>query len=179
MTKNSALKKDARTHQRQHPGTRLADAMRAVSHSPGATPSSWASDDTPWIRHSNNAGRCYFCGNDTVVVSYGDLSEDRGRVEIYCESSDCDVREVEVIIVDDGTRATLNRSDVRIMAHFAPEVDRPEWADVGPGQDWAAGTPPYLRRGHKRAVCLFCGEWTCSLSRNDVADDNAVARHSK
>lgn len=30
MTKNSALKKDARAYQREHPGTRLADAMQAV-----------------------------------------------------------------------------------------------------------------------------------------------------
>jgi hypothetical protein len=101
-------------------------------------------------------------------------------VEIYCDSGDCDAREVEVIVVDDGTVATRNRSDVRIMAHFAPDVDRPEWVGVGPGQDWAAGTPPYLRRDHgtaaNSAVCLFCGEQTCTLSRNDVAAANCRLR---
>ena len=35
MTKNDALKKDARAYQRAHPGVRLADAMNAVRRSYG------------------------------------------------------------------------------------------------------------------------------------------------
>jgi hypothetical protein len=169
MTKNSALKKDARAYQRAHPSVRLADAMRAVSRSTGADPV--VKRAVPWIQRTDTAAVCFFCGQDSVNLSYGDLREDHGRVEIYCDNGDCDAREVEVIVVDDGTAATRTRSDVRILAHFAPDGHRPEWVGVGPGSDWAAGTVPFLRRSNTPAICLFCGDRSCVLSPNDVSTD--------
>jgi len=174
MTKNSALKKDARAYQRTHPNVRLADAMRAVGRSTGAAPV--AKQAVPWIERADTAAGCYFCGQESVKLSYGDLREDHGRVEIYCENGDCDAREVEVIIVDDGTEATRSRSDVRILAHFAPDGHLPEWVGVGPGCEWAAGTAPFLRRSNTPAVCLFCGDRSSVLAPNDVSADSCRMR---
>ena len=126
MTKNSALKRDARAYQREHPGTRLADAMRAVPRSTatdGAGPTGGRAK--PWIQRTDVETGCYFCGRDSVILSYTDLHEDHGRVEIYCDNGDCDAREIEVIIIEDGTSTTRNRTDVRILNHFGPDGDRP------------------------------------------------------
>ncbi|WP_180276510.1 hypothetical protein [Mycobacterium kansasii] len=174
MTKNSALKKDARAYQREHPGVRLADAMAAVRRFTDTDTA--AERAVPWIQRANARTTCYFCGRDSVIVSFGDLSEDHGRVEIYCENSDCDAREVEIVVIDDGTGATRNRSDGRILAHFTPDGNRPEWVGVGNGIDWAAGTVPFLRRSNSQVTCLFCGQLSCTLATDDVAADTGRLR---
>lgn len=172
MTKNSALKRDARAYQREHPGTRLADAMRAVPRSTatdGAGPTGGRAK--PWIQRTDVETGCYFCGRDSVILSYTDLHDDHGRVEIYCDNGDCDAREIEVIIIEDGTSTTRNRTDVRILNHFGPDGDRPGSIGIGPGSDWAAGTTPHLRRSESTATCLFCGERTCVISAHDLYSD--------
>ena len=179
MTKHSAQKKAARAYQQAHPGTRLADALRAVTRPQSPHLAAWAPCDVPWIRRTDGPAACYFCGNSTAIRSFTDMTADRGRVSVYCESGECDAREVEVLVVEDGTEDTRSRTDVRIMAHFEPMNGRPEWAGIGPSPDWAAGTPPYVRniRGANETIgCLFCGEQTCTLSRNDVAADEGRVR---
>lgn len=174
MTKNSALKKDAHAYQRKHPGTRLSDAMRAVCRTAALVSASEPA--APWIQQVDARAGCYFCGRDSVILSFGDLGEDRGRVQIYCDNGDCDAREVEVIVSDDGGTATRNRSDVRILEHFPPDGRRPDWVGFGPGADWAAGTVAFLRRTAEAATCLFCGQRSCVLSPDDVSADTERIR---
>ncbi|WAJ47958.1 hypothetical protein OK015_28825 (plasmid) [Mycobacterium sp. Aquia_216] len=102
------------------------------------------------------------------------MTDDPGRVAVYCDNSDCDAREFEVVIVDDGTAATRNRTDVRILAHFPPQFVDPLWA--GPGEDWAAGTPPFARTRGGLVDCMFCGERSCRLSQGDIAHDDGRIR---
>jgi hypothetical protein len=173
MTKNSTIKKAARAYQQEHPGTRLADALIAVTHSDTGLVARQPGDK-PAIRRRGQEATCYFCGEDTVVASFTDMLSDPGRVAVYCDNSECDAREVEVVIIDDGSEATRNRTDVRILAHFPPRFVQPAW--IGPGQDWAAGTPPYVRTHRELVGCLFCGEQTCRVSRYDFADDDARIR---
>jgi hypothetical protein len=43
----------------------------------------------PWIRRRVEPATCYFCGNNTAIRPFTDMPADRGRVELYCDSSDC------------------------------------------------------------------------------------------
>lgn len=172
MAKNWAIKQAARTYRQEHPGIRLADAMKAVTHL-DTTLAAWTAGDVPAIRRRVEA-TCYFCGEAEIVPSMTDMAEDRGRVTVYCNNSDCDAREVEIIIVSDGTAATGDRTDVRILSHFPS--GRPWTVWTGPGQDWAAGTPPRVRTNRGATSCVFCGEQTCRPARHDVAADDARIR---
>jgi len=174
MTKKSELKRDARAYQAQHPEMRLADAIRAVSQS--SDRHRWAPGDTPWLRtHTRGLADCYFCGDDTVILSFTDMPADNGRVTTYCDNTDCDAREVEVLVVDDGTDGTRRRTDVRIMRHFPPSPHKSLWGP-GPGGDWSVGTTPALRTNNSPLSCLFCGEPTATVSRNDVGADTGRLR---
>lgn len=82
----------------------------------------WSSGQKPWIRaalpgealNAQGYAQCYFCGAQTAKLSAGDLSGDTGRVEVYCNNSNCDAREVAVIVVRDGHGAG-DRADVRVL----------------------------------------------------------------
>lgn len=169
MTKQQHLKQQARELRRSNPGMRLADAMAALRPQDTVTHMRWSFGYAPWIRGASDPCGCLFCGQDTVILSLGDMAEDSGRVQIYCDSSDCDAREVEIIVVEDGTAATRGRKDVRILGHFTPEKPRNFWN--GPGAAWSSGTAPAVRSGDVMTTCVFCGEQTCTLSRNDIAAD--------
>lgn len=169
LTKNWAVKQDARAYRQEHPGTRLADAIKAVTCSDTAL-AAWTAGDVPYIRRKESV-TCYFCGETTAIQSWTDMPNDPGRVAAYCENSACDAREFDVIIINDGTAATRNRTDVRILAHFPLNGVEPMW--IGPGQSWAAGTPPYIRTHRQASGCVFCGEQTCRLARHDNAADDA------
>ncbi|MBW4722428.1 hypothetical protein [Saccharothrix obliqua] len=58
---------------------------------------------------------CYFCGEISAIVSMSDQPGDTGRVEVYCGNSDCEAREIVVLVLKDGTRQTAERSDVRVL----------------------------------------------------------------
>ncbi|MFE2755654.1 hypothetical protein ACFXGA_27005 [Actinosynnema sp. NPDC059335] len=58
---------------------------------------------------------CYFCGEFSAIVSLHDRAADVGRVEVYCTNSDCEAREMTVLVMKDGTRETAERSDVRVL----------------------------------------------------------------
>jgi len=146
---------------REHPGTPYPAAKRAVArHSaaqpdPGAHPIPWARRGRPDI-----AAPCFFCGNaDSLIRSSGDLRPDRRRVQVYCDNDQCDAREVEVIVVDDATMATAERTDVRILRKFPPVSQRPVSSLIEDVGDWIPGSMPAARAA--ASVCLFCGERTC------------------
>jgi hypothetical protein len=117
------------------------------------------------------------CGKRTAIQSFGDLPTDHGRVQMYCENEHCDARETEVIVVDDGTTTTPGRTDVRIMARYGRvTTTRPSWWMEQVGRDWATGTVPSARTVNGKTTCLFCGEQTCTPSRNDVPADTERLR---
>ncbi len=84
--------------------------------------------DTPGLRSAmqsdggESAWPCPFCSAQTLLLSVGDIGADRDRVEVYCDNTDCDAREIVVLLmrgegahdradvialqaVDEGTRA--------------------------------------------------------------------------
>jgi len=178
MTKNSSLKKAARAMQRANPGLPFRAARAAVDHAlPPAPPRSWSHGQDLWVRGlpEDTPTRCYLCGKTTSIVSYGDLWVDQGRVQMYCDHTECDARETEVVVVDDGTAATAQRSDVRILTHYPPVTDRPEWT-FGAGNGWMAGTSPHARSSGQRMLCLFCGDASCVPAPTDPAADSGRLR---
>nr|WP_202473915.1 hypothetical protein [Streptomyces sp. SID5466] len=82
----------------------------------------WDADATPWARRQGTGQTlpCYFCGEKTAILAFGDLPDDPGRLELYCDSPMCDAREVVVLVLRDGASAD-ERADVRALE----EVDRP------------------------------------------------------
>lgn len=178
MTRNSSLKKAARAMQRANPGLPFPAARAAVDHAlPSAPPRPWSHGQDLWIRGlaDDTPTRCYMCGKTTSIVSYGDLWVDQGRVQMYCTHKDCDARETEVVVVDDGTAETAQRSDVRILAHYPPVTDRPEWT-FGAGGGWMAGTSPIARTSGQRMPCLFCGAVSCIPAPTDPSADTGRVR---
>jgi hypothetical protein len=91
--------------------------------------------DTPAIRSALDAGTgktCPFCGGQTLIISNSDLDTDRDRVEVYCNNTYCDAREIIILItrgdganlradvtainaVDEGTREELEAEGVEVM----------------------------------------------------------------
>ena len=67
---------------------------------------------TPAIREAADEYRCPFCGENTLVRSYGDLSDDNFRVELYCENALCDTREMAIIGLRMNGRVSDRRADV-------------------------------------------------------------------
>jgi hypothetical protein len=49
-----------------------------------------------------------------VKVSEGDIPEDTGRVQLYCDNGECAVREMTVVVERNGVRAG-KRADVRAL----------------------------------------------------------------
>ncbi|MCT2282371.1 hypothetical protein M3G91_32715 [Micromonospora chalcea] len=82
---------------------------------PAARTGEWWTGDTPWLRRADNRTvTCLWCGSKTAIASWGDEPEDTGRIELYCENSDCEVREVALIVTRDGHTASA-RADVRAL----------------------------------------------------------------
>jgi hypothetical protein len=84
--------------------------------------SQWNAGEVPWVRKtlegsafgSSGYAQCYFCGEQSVKLSVGDLGSDNGRVEVYCDNTNCDAREATVIVTRDGHHSD-RRADVRIL----------------------------------------------------------------
>lgn len=180
MTKNSSHKKAARALQRAKPGMNFNAALAALDRRrPPGPARSWAAHgQDPWVRTLDDGTptRCYLCGRTSGIVSFGDLPVDPGRVQMYCEHHQCDARETEIIVVDDGTAATAQRSDVRILAHFPPVTERAEWWKPDARRTWAAGMTPHVRSSGQQMPCLFCGAISCVLASGDVAGDSGRVR---
>lgn len=148
-------KEAARKFMREHPGTTYPAAKRAVARNSAPAPDP-RSHPIPWARRGRHdiAAPCFFCGNDdSLIRSSGDLRPDRRRVQVYCDNDQCDAREIEVIVVEDGTEATAERTDVRILAKFAPVSGRPISSLIEEFGDWIPGAVPAARTA--ASVCLF------------------------
>lgn len=133
---------------------RLSNSDTTPRPSPG-----WTPEDQPWIRRSNRSSRrrylCYFCGQQSAIISSGDLDNDAGRLEIYCDSPDCEAREIAVIVMRDGCHASL-RADVRVLQWIDEEpAKRKRYAFSG--ADFIRLPDPgaiVARRQDQAAVCL-------------------------
>lgn len=116
---------------------------------PGAR-GDWIPGKVPWVRTTSEPVTCAFCGKDTALLSRADAAADRGRVQLYCDNPQCDVREVELIVMRDGTNTTLDRPDVaRLNEIDSPPVAKPsdgmpiikpfaEWVDILENDDRVA-----------------------------------------
>lgn len=105
----------------KHLGLRQTVIIRAVRRQGGLVALDhdveWEAGSVPWARRSTSAGqavRCYFCGGETAIGSYGDLPDDTGRLELYCDNELCDAREVVILVRRDGDDAYV-RADVRAL----------------------------------------------------------------
>ncbi|MBS1878621.1 MAG: hypothetical protein JST31_03815 [Actinobacteria bacterium] len=65
-------------------------------------------------RHLTNY-RCPYCGGQSLLISYGDIPEDKYRIELYCENSSCVVREMTIIALCTDTAVSQDRADVRAL----------------------------------------------------------------
>jgi hypothetical protein len=170
-------KKAARTFMREHPGTTFPAAKRAVARSTVPASDSPAPQSIPWLRRRvsrENPTSCYFCGANTLIRSSGDLSVDHRRVQVYCDNDQCDARATEVVVVDDSTKDTAARTDVRVLAEYGPVLDRPASSLIEEVGDWIPGATPVARTG--TSVCLFCGEASCRPAPADAAGDTGRVR---
>ena len=110
----------------------LADIPAASYHQPPADPEEydWMVGTSPAARRAQPAGLlCLFCGERSCVLSYGDVPADTGRMQLYCENSECSAREVEVLVERDGSVETSERPDVKALR----ELDTPPQLRGGDG----------------------------------------------
>jgi hypothetical protein len=75
---------------------------------------------TPAIRDAPDEYPCPFCGKNSLIRSYGDLSDDNFRIELYCENPLCDTRVMTII----GLRMNGEVSNHRADAAAIRAVDR-------------------------------------------------------
>ncbi|MGW5003221.1 hypothetical protein ACWEP8_36835 [Streptomyces hydrogenans] len=83
----------------------------------------WEAGSVPWLRrqqkdttfgHEPAGVLCMFCGASTAKRSVGDREEDPGRLELYCDNTDCDAREMVLLVTRDGDGAG-DRADARAL----------------------------------------------------------------
>ncbi|MFF9287491.1 hypothetical protein [Streptomyces griseosporeus] len=99
----------------------------------------WETGTTPWLRRQQpqttygvepNPVQCMFCGSQSVKRSESDSDQDPGRIELYCDNSMCDAREMVLLVVRDGADAGA-RADVRAL-HLIDEGTLDVHADYPP-----------------------------------------------
>lgn len=101
----------------------------------------WESGQAPAVRRGDLGEPfvCYFCGDKTAIRSYGDDRDDNGRVEVYCDNTNCDAREVVILATRDGGHAHA-RADTRVLDGLDEAFDGP--FDVSDVVDHAQGGRP-------------------------------------
>lgn len=58
---------------------------------------------------------CPYCGSKSVLISLGDIKNDKYRVELYCDNSMCDVREMVVLPKRTNEPVAWSRADVAAL----------------------------------------------------------------
>ncbi|MFB7977278.1 hypothetical protein [Streptomyces vinaceus] len=90
--------------------------------------SEWEAGTEPWARRvpqsDHKALPCYFCGGRTAMRAHGDLPDDAGRLELYCDNQMCDAREMVVLVLRDGAGAH-DRADVRALRVIDEGINPP------------------------------------------------------
>jgi hypothetical protein len=66
------------------------------------------------LRHLTDF-KCPYCGGQSLLISYGDIPDDKYRIELYCENSHCVVREMTIIALRTDTTVARDRADVRAL----------------------------------------------------------------
>jgi hypothetical protein len=84
-------------------------------------------DDTPAARQDGGS-ICPFCGS-LAVVSWGDVTDDPMRIELYCVNEACEVREMQIIATRAGGHE-LERADV-LALHTLEEGTPDERSRLG------------------------------------------------
>ncbi|MGX6446739.1 hypothetical protein ACVU7I_01510 [Patulibacter sp. S7RM1-6] len=87
--------------------------------------------DTPAIRSDPQSWPCPFCGGQQLIISSGDLSGDPLRIELYCNSTWCEVREFVVLAQRAGGHE--RRGDVQALEaidHGTIDEQRAEGYDL-------------------------------------------------
>ena len=86
----------------------------------------------PWARTNIAAMFCPYCGKQSLLRSFSDVADDDLRVELYCDNSNCDVREFNILAkrteglvqradalalyeIDEGTAVERLSHDINIM----------------------------------------------------------------
>lgn len=101
----------------------------------------WSAGDTPWLRSWQSAttgepglgyATCMFCGAATLKLSATDMWADTGRLTVYCDNMNCDMREAELVVTRDGSGGQ-RRSDVRAL-HAIDDGRAADRPDPGPGE---------------------------------------------
>lgn len=85
----------------------------------------WDPDQQPWARRALDNGEtvpCYFCGEIAIIQSYSDNQADNGRLEVYCNSPQCDARETTVLVMRGG--GAHLRADVKALNSAEPPANR-------------------------------------------------------
>lgn len=81
----------------------------------------WDPGSLPWIRGLQSAtegepgvgyATCLFCGAASWKLSVSDFPLDHARITLYCDNSNCDARDIEVMVTRDSGPAR-RRADVR------------------------------------------------------------------
>lgn len=78
----------------------------------------------PWIRshlREDERPRCPFCGSRALVLSDGDVRDDDLRIELYCDNSDCNVREMTILAM--RIAEPNQRADVRALQEIDTQGD--------------------------------------------------------
>jgi hypothetical protein len=75
---------------------------------------------TPAIREAPSEYRCPFCGEESLIRSNGDFSDDKFRIKLYCDNPLCDARELTII----GLRMNGRVSDHRADAAAIEAIDQ-------------------------------------------------------
>jgi hypothetical protein len=76
------------------------------------TPNTWLPQrrQQPAIRKQPTA--CPYCGDDSLILSWGDDAKNLVRIELYCKNEDCEAREITIVAETRGAapaRADLDR----------------------------------------------------------------------
>lgn len=109
-------------------GTAARTDVRVLAeHGPVLDRPTWSlmEDVGDWIPGATPAARkgtslCPFCGEDNCHPSPGDAAGDTGRIRLRCSNANCDVIDVEVLVLRDGTPWTQDRRDVEGLTRVLP-----------------------------------------------------------
>jgi len=77
----------------------------------------------PWLRsrlREEPNYTCPFCGEESLILSTGDIRDDDLRVEAYCNNSDCAVREMTILAMRVGGPA--GRADIDALERIDAEA---------------------------------------------------------
>lgn len=58
---------------------------------------------------------CPYCGGQSLLTSYGDIPDDRYRVEVYCDNPSCVIRTMAIVALRSDSPLAHERADVKAL----------------------------------------------------------------